>query len=199
MKDKKQIISENISLLRKRKKWTQVELAEKINFTDKAVSKWERNESTPDVDTLYTLANTFDVTVDYLFHEPSEDRTQYELPDKRTRLRDILILILLCIAVIFIASVVFVLPIFKEPDSARYMWISFIWANPVCSFIATYYFKKTRLNMPILFTVFFSLTMWTFLASVYLQAVLIGFQIPLVFIIGIPIQSAIIVMHFMRK
>ena len=66
--DIKANIANNIVELRKRKKWTQAELAEKINYTDKAVSKWERGESTPDVDVLYNMAEIFGVTVDYFFN-----------------------------------------------------------------------------------------------------------------------------------
>ena len=46
----------NIARLRRERGLTQAELAERINYSDKAVSKWERAESTPDVLTLITLA-----------------------------------------------------------------------------------------------------------------------------------------------
>ena len=49
MEDLKQIFAENLSALRKKKGWTQMELAERLHYSDKAVSKWERGESLPDV------------------------------------------------------------------------------------------------------------------------------------------------------
>ena len=55
MNDIKQNIANNITELRKSRKWTQLDLANKLNYTDKAISKWERGESTPDVETLYKM------------------------------------------------------------------------------------------------------------------------------------------------
>ena len=64
--DTKSIIANNIIELRKSKKWTQIELAEKLNYSDKAISKWERAESLPDVTVLQQIAALFSVSVDYL-------------------------------------------------------------------------------------------------------------------------------------
>ena len=63
-------IGANISAYRKRAGWTQAELAEKLNYSDKAVSKWERGESVPDVLTLATLAEQLGVTVNDLLTDP---------------------------------------------------------------------------------------------------------------------------------
>lgn len=46
--------------------YTQKELAEKINVSDKAVSRWERDESAPDISLLPVLAKIFGVTTDEL-------------------------------------------------------------------------------------------------------------------------------------
>ena len=45
----KTIIAKNIVLLRTGERLTQAELAERLNYSDKAVSKWERGESLPDI------------------------------------------------------------------------------------------------------------------------------------------------------
>lgn len=63
---KKQTFGTMIATLRKEKKLTQVEVAEMMGVTDKAVSKWERDLSFPDINTLPKLAELFDVTVDEL-------------------------------------------------------------------------------------------------------------------------------------
>lgn len=55
-----------IASLRKENGMTQLELAEKMNVTDKAVSKWERDLAFPDVQTLPKLAELFGVSVDDL-------------------------------------------------------------------------------------------------------------------------------------
>lgn len=63
---KKQTFGSMIAVLRKEKKMTQLELAEKMGVTDKAVSKWERDLSFPDVNSIPKLAQIFNVTVDEL-------------------------------------------------------------------------------------------------------------------------------------
>ena len=62
----KQTIGTMISTLRKEKSLTQAQLAEKMNVTDKAVSKWERNLSCPDISSLGKLSEILGVTVDEL-------------------------------------------------------------------------------------------------------------------------------------
>ena len=59
MEDLKPIFAENLSALRKKKGWTQLELAAKLNYSDKAVSKWERGESLPDVVILKQISELF--------------------------------------------------------------------------------------------------------------------------------------------
>ena len=65
----KNIIAQNIAELRRNNNMTQIELAEKLNYSDKAISKWERGESIPDVAVLKNIADIFLVSVDYLLEE----------------------------------------------------------------------------------------------------------------------------------
>ena len=63
---KKQTFGSMIAQLRKQRGMTQLELAEQMGVTDKAVSKWERDLSFPDVSSLPRLAEIFEVSVDDL-------------------------------------------------------------------------------------------------------------------------------------
>ena len=65
------LIGRNIAAHRKRAGLTQAGLAEKLNYSDKAVSKWERGESIPDVLTLAQLADRFGITVNDLLSDPN--------------------------------------------------------------------------------------------------------------------------------
>ncbi|MGI5919483.1 MAG: helix-turn-helix domain-containing protein, partial [Christensenellales bacterium] len=65
MPELRSVIARNIAELRKSASWTQAELAQKLNYSDKTVSKWERAESTPDVDVLKNMADLFQVPVCY--------------------------------------------------------------------------------------------------------------------------------------
>ena len=69
MSDMRQIIAQNIVKLRTARGWTQAELAERLSYSDKAISKWERAESLPDVIVLKQLADLFLVRVDDLLCE----------------------------------------------------------------------------------------------------------------------------------
>lgn len=65
----KGIIASNISALRTASSMTQLELAERLNYSDKSVSKWERAEAVPDIAVLKSIADMFGVSVDYLITE----------------------------------------------------------------------------------------------------------------------------------
>ena len=65
-------IAEKIVLLRKKKGISQEELANKLNTSRQAVSKWENNQSTPDLERLVALSKYFNVTTDYLLTDSIE-------------------------------------------------------------------------------------------------------------------------------
>ena len=63
---KKHSIGKTIAELRKAKGWTQIELAEKLQVSDKAISKWEKDSGVPSIEFFPALAELFDVSIDYL-------------------------------------------------------------------------------------------------------------------------------------
>jgi len=71
---KKQTLGMMISSLRKEKGMTQLELAEKMGVTDKAVSKWERDLSFPDISSIPKLAEIFEISVDELMQVKTETK-----------------------------------------------------------------------------------------------------------------------------
>ena len=64
-------LADKIIQLRKKKGWSQEELAEMINVTRQSVSKWESRASMPDLDKIVRLSEIFGVTVDYLLKDES--------------------------------------------------------------------------------------------------------------------------------
>ena len=66
-------IGKTIAELRKSKGWTQVELAEKLGVSDKAVSKWESEGGFPEITQLPVLASIFGVSIDYLMTGKKEE------------------------------------------------------------------------------------------------------------------------------
>ena len=66
MEDYRKVIASNISELRKEKKMTQSELAEKLHYSDKAISRWERGDTMPSIEVLCELCELFGVDLTYL-------------------------------------------------------------------------------------------------------------------------------------
>jgi len=73
---KKKTTGEMIATLRKKHNMTQLQLAEKMGVTDKAVSKWERDLSCPDIDSIPRLAEIFGISVDELMQVKKQNREE---------------------------------------------------------------------------------------------------------------------------
>ena len=86
---KKQTIGKMISSLRKEKGMTQLELADKMGVTDKAVSKWERELSIPDINSITRLAEIFEVSVDELMQNKVEDKENNVANNKVSEIADV--------------------------------------------------------------------------------------------------------------
>lgn len=81
---KKETFGNMVAVLRKERGMTQLELAEKMGVTDKAVSKWERDLSFPDVSSIPKLAEILGVSVDELMQvkaELKEDTTKKKIDE----------------------------------------------------------------------------------------------------------------------
>ena len=80
--DLTRILAANIAARRKNAGMTQAGLAEKLGYSDKTVSKWERAEGVPDVLCLKRMADLFGVKVDDLLRLPGEESAAEEIPDE---------------------------------------------------------------------------------------------------------------------
>lgn len=180
--DLKQIIANNIIELRKDMDLTQAELADKLGYTDKAISKWERAESIPDVIILKQLAELFGVTLNYLI-EAEHPKTKEELP-RRAKNNRLVISLLAAAAVWFVATVLFVyLQLYGIPGG----WKVFVGAVPATMIVLLVFnsiWGKRVLNFIII-----SVLVWSALTFAYLM---LPYNLFLIFIIGIPIQVLII-------
>lgn len=102
----REIISKNICGLRKKAMLTQVELADKLNYSDKAISKWERGESLPDAEMLYKIAELFDVDISYLFEE-HDFETLSEQDMKKLHTKATVMKILVAFTLVLIPFIIF--------------------------------------------------------------------------------------------
>ena len=132
-------IGSNIASYRKRAGLTQAGLAERINYSDKAVSKWERGESMPDVTTLVQLAEQFDITVNDLVVDPNElpgnpgklEKAMTQVSEKALKRKadKSIILRLSSILVWFVALLLYVL-LSSFDIGDRWNWVFFFYALP---------------------------------------------------------------------
>lgn len=200
MNDEKlrELLGKNIAAYRKRENWTQARLAEKLNYSDKAVSKWERGESVPDVLTLAVLAECFGVTVDELLTDPNAlpERTgpvqqamgQVVEKTLKRRANKNIILSLSSLLVWFVALLIFVvLDALNVPKS----WLAFIYAVPADAIVMLSLrsaWKDFRWNRGLI-----SVMMWGSLLSVYMTLLLFAHvNLWKLFLLGVPGQAAIL-------
>ena len=114
MEELKKIIAKNLVAYRKQAHLTQAELAEKINYSDKAVSKWERAEGVPDVLVLHELATLYGVTVNDFLTEHAEEQPK-PLKNKSFWAKRWLITLLSAGLVFLVATIVTVVWLLAEP------------------------------------------------------------------------------------
>lgn len=127
----KQLIAANIAYYRKECHLTQAELAEKIHYSDKSVSKWERAEGAPDICVLVVLADLFGVTVNDLLTEKHRKSRRAAPKMHKGLITVISILLVWLVAVVAFFIMKVALPDFKLA------WLSFIYAIPASSIVAT--------------------------------------------------------------
>lgn len=198
MDDLRLIIAKNISELRRAAEMTQFELAERLNYSDKAVSKWERGESVPDIAVLKNIADIFSVTVDYLLEE-AHAKKRFDKPQNKIRLANRGFITGMSIALVWlVALIAFVTgDMFREQISG-YHWLSFLWAVPI-TFIVWLVLNSVWFNKRRNFLII-SFLMWTSLAAIHVSLiVLFNINVRFIYLLGIPGQIIILFWSFIRS
>lgn len=190
MKSVKDVLVENLINLRKDSKLTQLELAEKVGYSDKAVSRWEHGEVMPDIDTLEKLAEVYNVPFTSLFTENLNAKKEQA---KNRRLGNKLIISLLAILSVWVAMLTsFIL---CKSILGVSLWQLFVLGAPI-SFLLSIIFSAIWGTRKQLFTCI-SLFCWTLIAYLHLQ--LISLNLWMLYIVGIPIQIMIFLSYKFRK
>lgn len=121
-------IARNIAFFRKYAGHTQAELAEKLNYSDKSVSKWERGDGVPDIYVLMQIAQLYQVTVN--------DLVSQEPPKRPCRKPKVLIL-LLSLGLVWLAATVLFFALMLLCPELPGKWLCFLYAIPVSGIILT--------------------------------------------------------------
>lgn len=194
----KAILGSNIASYRKRERLTQAGLAEKLNYSDKAVSKWERGESMPDVLTLVQIAELFKISVNDLLTDPNclpeekgavvgrmEKAVEKTLKRKADKLS---ILGLSSLLVWFVALLLFVI---ISSLGIEKSWLAFFYAVPANAIVLLSLLSAWhdfRWNKTLV-----SVIVWGSLLSLYMSLLIfLKVNIWKLFLLGIPGQLAVL-------
>ena len=184
------VVAKNLSELRRKNKLTQSELAEILNYSDKAVSKWEQGSSLPGIEILYKLSKLYNVSLDYIVGESTE--TPKRIVNEKIKKKRILITMLSILAVWVVATVLYIA---FDITMSKKIWMVFSWAVPA-SMVVSIVFDVVWLNRKLLF-VFISLLLWSLLLCFCIQ--FIHSNIWIILAVGIPLQAATVIWAFLVK
>ena len=182
-------ISTNLIKYRKLSGLTQYDLALKLNYSDKAVSKWERGEALPDILILHKIATLFGITVNDLLASPEESKKPVATQKKKI---NTLVITLLAIGLVWLVSTsIFVFfnmfNLFKDK-----IWLAYIYAIPISMIVAIVFTKIFKQRIVMYLSI--SALIWTVLLSIHLTI-----DAWILFIIGIPLQVLTILWFFRKK
>jgi DNA-binding XRE family transcriptional regulator len=159
---------------------TQFELGEKLNYSDKAISKWERAEAIPDAYILKQLSELFHVTVDSILSEQTGMENKAAVPEHNNRPTIMKIAI---VGVWTLAILVFVILCLFH----RLEWLVLVYTVPISLIVLlvlSSLWGNRRNNFFII-----SALVWSVIASIYLT--FLAFNWWLLFVLGVPSQIII--------
>lgn len=191
MKNISEIIAKNLIALRKKNNLTQNELAEKVNYSDNAISRWEHAEVTPSIETLAHIAEIFNVPLSSLIEDDALKTAKH---NDKTQMINKLAMILISVSLVwFLAVGVFVICQFVYNIN---FWQVFLWALPVVSLVMLPFHKYwgRHIYKFVLLTIF----VWTFILAIFVQFYTYNSNLWLIFILGVPINVALAIWAFVK-
>ena len=199
--DMKIVIAKNIAELRKKQGMTQLDLAEKLNYSDKAVSKWERGESLPDITVIKNIADLFGVTVDYLINEahelPEAEPEPVEVVPSRKRIsfRTSAAVTGMSLLLVWLIATCLFFALWYGLSDSRIACLPFVYALPITALVwlvlNSIWFNRRRNYLII------SLLMWLSLTALWFTLLPIQ-NLWLIFLLGIPGEAIILVWSRMK-
>ncbi len=191
MEEMKKTIGHNIVALRRGAGLTQSELATRLNYSDKAISKWECGDAVPDILTLTRITEMFGVSLDWLVKSQHE----VDMPSvkRTTERRHTVIILLSAVLVWLLATFAFVFTggIF---DNLGEVWLAFIYAIPISALVVA--ILAAVWKRLIVKYVSLSLLSWGLILSIFLTLLVCAPNVFehkwLLFLIGVPAQALIL-------
>ena len=195
--NQQELLAKNLTYYRKASGLTQLELAEKFNYSDKSVSKWERGEGFPDVFVLKSLADFYGISVDDFYSEEKKKiSSQNHSLTKQVYIKLLSIGIGWLVVLLTFIGLTIGLSFVKE---AKYQtWLTFVYGALIMGIILLvwdYIYHHRFLRV-----IDTSIIIWTGIASVYLTLLIIlDLNQPLLFVIGAPLEVLEILWFLFRR
>ena len=188
----KSTIAKNLIFYRKKLGITQQELADKLNYSDKSISKWERGEGVPDIYILKQIADLYGITVNDLIE------TNFTKVSNTNKKKNHILICLESIGLVWlVATIAFsILKIIFDQNNRIYYL--FLYAFPV-SFLILYIFNRIWFRKNYINFISVSLMFWTALFSFCWSIKDILSNYGVFFLIGIPFQIIVIFWYLMDK
>ena len=191
----KKIVAENLTKFRKAKGLTQVELAERLNYSDKSISKWERGEGFPDIFILKEMAEFYGIKLDDFFSEK-----EVRIKKKRPIKNEIIIPALALGIAWFVIVTLFAIALIFFIDKIPAPWLLFIYGIPVSGIILIVFMAIYKKKFLVL--VGESITLWGVALSVYFTLIILmapNAWMWLIFIVCVPIQIMAILYYLLKN
>ena len=196
MKDIKNNVAKNISELRIHNNMTQMELAEKLNFSDKTISKWERAESSPDISVLVEIADLFGVTLDYLVKAESIDDAVTENKTKEIGYNRRAVSYIAEGGAWIVAIFAFIITTLII-NEMTFQWLYFVYALPIV-LIVKLIFNSVWFN-PRHNYLIVSALMWSILATIHITFLYFRINVSLIYLLGVAGQIVIVLASYISK
>lgn len=202
MEDIRHIVAKNIAELRLLNNMTQMELAEKLNYSDKTISKWERADSSPDISVLVEIADLFGVTLDYLVTAEHTEKATASEREQRKRTKENSRYNRRVIAYIsesvgwFIAVLAYIITTLILRRTT-FQWLYFVYALPVTMIVKLVFnsvWFNTRHNYFII-----SALVWSLLSAIHISFLYFGVDVSLIYLLGVAGQVVIVLWSFIKK
>lgn len=199
--DLRPVVSNNLARLRKKKGLTQGELAERFSYSDKTVSKWEKGDVLPDLDTLKELADFYGVTLDYftLPHDDENDKNPINSSPKWVLRNAIIATFLALFAIVSVfAALDCIFRINPIPGWESYHF--YFWMMPALALVAL--FSGQRNKWPTFCLISLLSFVWLGALATYLE---LGYDLGadgwacwFVMLVPIPVSTLFLFAHFSR-
>lgn len=189
MKEIREIIANNLISLRKQNNLTQNELADKLAYSDNMVSRWERAEITPSVETLQKISSFYNVPLESLLQEHTVKENLQD--EKIQNIKKFSIILLMLTVVWFFIIIAFV---YSNSILHKNVWLIFVLGIPISCVVLLLF--NGSWNKYIYRFVVLTVLVWSILVYIYLK--FLSYNLFLIFLVGIPAELALVIWAFIK-